>query len=86
MIQNRHRRTWLLVAAVAIAAALVLMLVPHGHAGSGATWLAGLPVLFVGVIWSLCVIPVPECFDLGRPSEAPALQPFFQRPPPFGRT
>jgi hypothetical protein len=85
MIQNRHRRAWLLVAAITIAVALVLMLVPHGHAGSGAAWLAVLPVLFVGMIAPLRVSPVPECFDLGRTSDAPSLQPSFQRPPPFRR-
>jgi hypothetical protein len=85
VVENRHRRAWLLVAAIAIAAALVLMLVPHAHAGNQAEWLAILPVVFVGVISLLCVSPVPACFELRRASDAPALQPSFQRPPPFRR-
>ena len=85
MIENRHRRTWLLVAAIAIVVALVLMLVPHYETGSGAMWLIVLPVLFVGVLSLLRVLPLPECSDLGHTSDAPALQPSFQRPPPFQR-
>ena len=37
MIQNQHRRGWLLLAAIAIGFALVLLLVPHGH--STGEWL-----------------------------------------------
>jgi hypothetical protein len=85
MIENRHRRAWFLLAVITIAVALVLMLVPHGHAGSEAMSLAMLPVLFVGVISPLCALSVPDCFDLDRASEEPTLQPSFQRPPPFWR-
>lgn len=85
MIEFRHRRIWFLVTAIAVAVALVLMLVPHGHAGTQAMWLAILPVLFVGLLFLLRVLPVPECFDLSRASDAPALQPSFQRPPPLLR-
>jgi len=85
LIENRHQRAWLLIAAIAIAAALVLMLVPHAHAGNETVWLAILPVLFVGLISPLSVSPVPASFELCRASDAPALQPSFQRPPPFRR-
>jgi hypothetical protein len=85
LVGNRHQRAWLLIAAIAIAAALVLMLLPHAHAGNQAVWLAILPVLFVGLISPLSVSPVPECFGLRRASDTPALQPSFQRPPPFRR-
>jgi len=73
----------MLIAAIAIAAALVLMLAPQAHSGNASSWLAVLPVLFIGVVAPLRVLPAPECFDAVRASDAPALQPFFQRPPPL---
>jgi hypothetical protein len=83
MVQNQHKRTWVLIAAIAIVAALVLMLVPHGDAGHADLWLAVLPILFIGVIAPLRLLRSPECFDLSRSTDAPALQPSFERPPPF---
>jgi hypothetical protein len=83
MVQKQHHRTWLLVAAIAIAVALVLMLVPHAHPGNAAAWLAVLPILFIGVISPLRLLQTLECLDLGHTTHAPALQPSFQRPPPF---
>jgi hypothetical protein len=83
MVYGGHRRKWLLVAAIAIAAALVLMLAASAHSGSAAVWLAVLPVWFVGVIAPLKLLAVPQWFDQSRAFDAPALQPSFQRPPPF---
>jgi len=55
MIQNRQRRTWLLIATVAIGIALVCMLIPHSHCG-GADGLAILPLLFVEYISPLSLL------------------------------
>ncbi len=86
MVQNRHQRAWLLVAVFAIAVALVLMLVPHAHSGHVDVWLAVLPILFIGVISPFRLLQALEYLDLSRISDAPALQPSFQRPPPLRLT
>jgi hypothetical protein len=84
MIQNRHRRAWLLIAAIAIGIALVCLLIPHDHAGS-ADWLAILPLLCAGLISPLSLL-APLAFEYdGRTPDAPALPTLFQRPPPFLR-
>jgi hypothetical protein len=77
-----HRRGWGLVAVIAIAAALVLMLVPHGHAGDAGVWAAILPILFVGVISPLSLLSPLAYAYLGRTPDAPVLPASFQRPPP----
>ncbi len=82
MIQNRQRRGWILIAAIAIGIALVCMLVPQAGSGS-ADLLAILPLLFVGIISPLSLF-APLAFEYtGRAPEAPSLQPLFERPPPF---
>lgn len=83
MIQNRQRRGWFLVAAIAIGIALVLLLVPHSHSGN-ADWLAILPILFVGLISPLSLLSPMAYMYLGRGPDAPVLPASFQRPPPFG--
>jgi hypothetical protein len=82
MIQNRQRRGWILIAAIAIGIALVCLLIPHGHSGN-ADWLAVLPLLFVGVISPLSLLSPLAYVYLGRTPDAPALPTRFQRPPPF---
>jgi hypothetical protein len=82
MIQNRQRRTWLLIAAIAIGIALVCMLIPHSHSG-GADGLAILPLLLVGYISPLSLLAPLANEYTGRAPEAPALPSLFQRPPPF---
>ena len=82
MIQDRQRRGWLLIAAIAIGIALVCLLIPHGNSG-GADWLAILPLLFVGVISPLSLLaPLADAY-VGRRPDAPELPTLFQRPPPF---
>jgi len=56
MIQDRQRRGWILIAAIAIGIALLFMLLPHGHSGGSPDWLAILPILFVGVISPLSLL------------------------------
>lgn len=83
MTQNRHRRAWLLVAAIAIMAAVVLLLVPTGHSGDSVAWLAILPILFVGLIAPLSLLSPMAYIYLGLTPDAPVLPSSFQRPPPF---
>jgi hypothetical protein len=71
------------IAALAVMVALALLLIPHGHSGNGAVWLAILPLMFAGVISPLSLLsPLAYCY-LGRTPEAPVLPFSFQRPPPF---
>ncbi len=82
MIQNRQRRIWFLIAAIAIGIALICLLLPHGHSSS-ADWVAILPLVVVGVISPLSLF-APLAYEyLGRVPDAPALPALFQRPPPF---
>jgi hypothetical protein len=82
MTQNRQRRGWFLIAAIAIGIALVCMLIPHGHTG-GADLLAILPLLFAGVISPLSLlVPLVDEY-CGCTPNAPVLPALFQRPPPF---
>ena len=85
MIQDRKRRGFLLIAAIAIGIALVCLMIPQGHAGSSADWLAILPLLFVGIISPLSLMPRRAFAYVGRTPDAPALPSRFQRPPPFRR-
>ncbi|MGA3134814.1 MAG: hypothetical protein ABSC88_02370 [Terracidiphilus sp.] len=82
MIQNRQRRGWILIAAIAIGIALVCLLIPHGNSGN-ADWLAILPLLFVGVISPLGLFAPLADEYVGRAPAAPVLPTRFQRPPPF---
>jgi uncharacterized membrane protein len=83
MVSNQQRRIWLLIAAIAIGAALVLLLVPHGHSGDAGVWLAILPILFVGMISPLSLLSPMAYMYLGRTLDAPILPASFQRPPPL---
>jgi len=90
MIDNRQRREdiergWILIAALAIGFALLLLLVPHGHAGNAADFVAILPLLFIGVISPLSLLAPLAYSYVGRVPEAPMRAPSFQRPPPSRR-
>lgn len=78
-----HRRGWALIAVIAILAAILLLLVPHGHSRDGGAWLAILPLLFVGVISPLSLLSPLAFIYLGRKPDTPALPASFQRPPPL---
>jgi len=83
MIQLQHRRTWLLVAFIAIGVALLLLLIPHGHQSGQDQWLAILPLLFVGLISPLSLLSPLTWLYIAPESDAPVLPASFQRPPPF---
>jgi uncharacterized membrane protein len=84
MIDNRQRRGWILIAAIAIGFALLLLLVPHGHSGA-ADFVAILPLLLAGVISPLSLLSPLAHVYAGRVPEAPELAASFQRPPPSRR-
>jgi uncharacterized membrane protein len=83
MIERRHQRIWLWIAAIAIVAALVLMLVPQAQSGHAVNWLAILPVLFIGLITPRTLLAGLATDDSVRAPDAPALQALSQRPPPI---
>jgi hypothetical protein len=83
MIPKRHRRGWLLIAAIAIGVALVLLLIPHVHAGDNGAWVAILPLLLVGFVSPLALLSPIASIYVGRTPQAPALPSSFQRPPPL---
>ena len=85
MKPTQQWRGVVMIAAIAIGFALLLLLVPHGHSGNPADWVAILPLLFVGVISPLSFFaPLAHAYA-GRVPQAPVLVPSFQRPPPRRR-
>lgn len=83
MIENRHRRGFLLIAFLAICIALVCLLIPHPYSGNCPDWVAILPLLLVGVISPLSLF-APLAYEyVGHTPDAPVLPAIFQRPPPF---
>ncbi len=83
-----QKRVWFWIALAAIVIALVVLFVPnvHGNSPDQSLWLALLPVFFVGLIAPLRILPLFALLTLGHASEAPALAPSFQRPPPSSIT
>jgi hypothetical protein len=82
MSHSRNRRRFLIIAAIAIGVALLLMLLPHTHTGISAPFLFLLPILFIGVLPSPCVLSRIDYMRLGYTPNGPALPTSFQRPPP----
>ena len=82
-MQNRHKQTWLLIAAIAVAIALLFLLVPHAHSTGNSAWLAILPPLFLGIISPLTLFPSFRQDYSSRAPQAPSLPAALQRPPPF---
>jgi hypothetical protein len=85
MQRSQRQNEILLLAVIAIVAALFCLLVPHGPSGHGLDWVAILPLLFVGVISPLSLLPRMTYVYASRVPAAPALPARFQRPPPFLR-
>jgi hypothetical protein len=82
--RNNSRRRYLLIAAIAIGIVLLLFLTISqsdiaGHAAS----LILLPVFFIGVLPSPCVMARIEYMRLGFAPRDPARKALFQRPPPY---
>ena len=84
----QQKRVWFWVACAAIVIALVVLIIPNvgGNSPDQSLWLALLPVFFVGLIAPLDILPQFALLTLGHASDAPALAPSFQRPPPSGIT
>jgi hypothetical protein len=82
MQRSQRQYGILLLAVIAIAAALLCLLVPHGPSGHGLDFLAILPLLFVGIISPLSLLPRMTYVYASRVPSAPVLPIRFQRPPP----
>ena len=77
------KRVWFWIAVAAAAVAVIALLLPHnGSSAAQQTWLALLPVFFVGVVAAFSVQSILAVLSIGHAFQAPALAPSFQRPPP----
>jgi hypothetical protein len=83
MSQSRNQRRFFLIAAIAIGIALLLMLLQPTHAGFDLPLLILLPILFIGVLPSPCLLSRIAYMQLGYTPDDPALPTSFQRPPPY---
>ncbi|MBS1801913.1 MAG: hypothetical protein JST28_01025 [Acidobacteria bacterium] len=77
-----QRRAWFWIATVAIVLALIALLVTHGSDNGQPDLWTLLPLLFLGLIVPFVLAPLASSLELGHSSDAPALAPLFQRPPP----
>jgi hypothetical protein len=82
MQRSQRQNGILLFAVIVIAAALLCLLAPHSLSGHGPDWVAILPLLFVGIISPLSLLPRMANVYASRVPAAPALPIRFQRPPP----
>ncbi len=83
MTTPRKRRALLLVAFIAICAAVLLLLIPQGHADHSAPWLAFLRVFFIGLLTPFRIARPLAYLDLVCVPSAPCRLSRFQRPPPI---
>jgi len=81
MTHNRQRHSWLMVAFLAIACALVLLIALHSATGAQ-DFVAILPLLVAGVFSPLSLFAVLASSYASRIPQAPLLTAAFQRPPP----
>lgn len=84
----RQRRVWFWIALAAIVVAFVILIVSnvHGNSLDQSLWFALLPAIFVGLLAPLSILPLFALLAMSHASEAPALAPLFQRPPPAAIT
>jgi hypothetical protein len=85
MRRNQRQTGILLLAVIAIAAALLCLVALHSSSGHGPDFAAILPLLFVGIISPLSLLPRMTYVYASLVPAAPALPIRFQRPPPFLR-
>jgi hypothetical protein len=85
MQRSQRQNGILLLVVVAIAAALLCLLALHGASGHGSDFVAILPLLLVGIISPLSLLPGMTHVYASRVPAAPVLPIRFQRPPPFSR-
>jgi hypothetical protein len=85
MQRSQRQSGFLLLAVIAIAAALLCLLAPHSASSHGPDCVAILPLLFVGIISPLSLLPRMAFVYVSRVPAAPALPIRSQRPPPFLR-
>ena len=79
----RHKRAWLWIALAIAAIAIVTLLLPHTpNTADQQTWLALLPVFFLGLIAPLGIPQLLPVLTVGHQPQPPALASSFQRPPP----
>jgi len=71
------------IAAIAIGIALLLLILQHAQPGAAAVYLVILPIVFIGVLPSSCVMSRIDYMRLGYAPDEPALPASFQRPPPY---
>jgi len=84
MSENQHRRTWVVIAAIAMVISLVLLLLPHTHdSGTVVTYFLLFPILFIGLIEPTSLISRLAWMRIAFTPNAPVLPASFQRPPPF---
>lgn len=77
------RRIWFWIGLAAIAIAVIALLLPHnGNTADQQTWLAILPVFFIGLIAAFSLPSLPTVLTIEHAPAAPTLAPSFQRPPP----
>lgn len=80
----RQKGAWFWIPLAAVAIAMLALLLPHsGNTADQQTWLALLPVLFIGLVTALSVRPLSTLWTIAHQPKAPALAPSFQRPPPI---
>ena len=76
-----NRRQYLLAAAIVLAIALLLLAQAHG--ATAPVFLILLPIVFIGLLPSPCLLSRVAYMRMGYRPDEPALPSAFQRPPPY---
>jgi bacteriorhodopsin len=86
VFQKKRVWFWIAFAVILIVLASLIVVNINGNSPEQPLWLTLLPVFFVSLVVPLNILPLFALLTLGPASEAPALAPSFQRPPPFDIT